>query len=64
MDIEKITEIVKKTGKEVIFSRENGEIYVISKFEDYYRNFDKNDSSNDDKTGDDYSISVKKLIMP
>jgi hypothetical protein len=64
MDIEKIIEIVKKTGKEVVFLRENGESYVISKFDDYYSNLDKNIGNYGKKTDDDYAISVKKLIMP
>lgn len=64
MDIEKILEIVKKTGKEVVFLRENGESYVVSKFDDYYGNLGKNIDNYGKKTDDDYAVSVKKLIMP
>ena len=64
MDIEKILDIVKKTDREVIFSKDNGDAYVISKLEDYYKNLEKNDSNNGPKIDDDYAISVKKLIMP
>ncbi|HNV97160.1 MAG TPA: hypothetical protein PKL13_02470 [bacterium] len=64
MDIEKILDIVKKTDREVIFSRDNGDAYVISSLEDYYNNLNKNNSNYDVKKDDDYAISVKKLIMP
>ncbi|MDD4289765.1 MAG: hypothetical protein PHH83_00620 [Patescibacteria group bacterium] len=64
MEIEKILDIVKKTGREVIFSKDNGDAYVISKLEDYYKKLEKNDSNNGLKIDDDYAISVKKLIMP
>jgi len=64
MDIDKIIDIVKKTNKEVVLLRENGDAYVVSKLEDFYKNLDKDANDYNKKSDDDYAISVKKLIMP
>ena len=64
MDIDKIIDIVKKTNKEVVLFRENGDAYVVSKLEDFYKNLDKDANDYNKKSDDDYAISVKKLIMP
>ncbi len=62
-NLNKILDIVSRTGKELIVSKENGECFVISKFSDYDKTSQKVLDFSQVKD-DDYTDLVRKTIMP